>query len=47
MFARTLRINERTLENREQGRARLNAQAAVLSRLVEYYPDTVERLSAI
>jgi len=47
VFARYLRTNERTLENWEQGRARPNAQAAVLIRLVEHYPDTVERLSAI
>lgn len=47
VFARALRINERTLENWEQGRAIPNAQAAVLIRLVEHYPDTVERLSAI
>ncbi len=47
VFARYLRINERTLENWEQGRARPNAQAAVLIRLVEHYPDTVERLAAI
>ena len=47
VFARYLRTNERTLENWEQGRARPNAQAAVLILLVEYYPDTVERLSAI
>lgn len=47
VFARFLRTNERTLENWEQGRARPNAQAALLIRLVEYYPDTVVRLSAI
>jgi putative transcriptional regulator len=47
VFARYLRINERTLENWEQGRAKPNAQAAVLIRLVEHYPDTVERLAAI
>ena len=47
VFARCLRTNERTLENWEQGRANPNAQAAVLIRLVEHYPDTVERLSAI
>lgn len=47
VFARYLRINERTLENWEQGRARPNAQAALLIRLVEHYPDTVERLAAI
>ena len=47
VFARCLRTNERTLENWEQGRAKPNAQAAVLIRLVEHYPDTVELLSAI
>lgn len=47
VFARYLRANIRTLENWEQGRARPNAQAAVLIRLVERYPDTVERLSRI
>ena len=35
----------RTLENWEQGRARPNAQAALLIRLVERYPDTMERLA--
>ncbi len=47
VFARYLRTNERTLENWEQGRARPNAQAATLIRLVERYPDTVERLAMI
>lgn len=47
VFARYLRTNERTLENWEQGRARPNAQAAILIRMVERYPDTVERLSTI
>ena len=47
VFARYLRTNERTLENWEQGRAKPNAQAAILIRMVERYPDTVERLSAI
>lgn len=47
VFARCLRTNERTLENWEQGRASPNAQAAVLIRMVERYPDMVERLSAI
>lgn len=43
----TLRTNLRTLENWEQGRAKPNAQAALLIRLVEKYPDTVECLAAI
>lgn len=47
VFARYLRTNERTLENWEQGRASPNAQAAILIRMVERYPDTVERLAAI
>ena len=47
VFARYLRTNPRTLENWEQGRAKPNAQAALLIRLVEKYPDTVERLAAV
>ena len=47
VFARYLRANERTLENWEQGRAKPNAQAALLIRLVERYPDTVKRLAAV
>lgn len=47
VFARYLRTNPRTLENWEQGRARPNAQAALLIRLVERYPDTVARLAAV
>jgi putative transcriptional regulator len=31
----------------EQGRARPNAQAALLINLVKRYPDTVERLAAL
>jgi DNA-binding transcriptional regulator YiaG len=41
------RAGKRTLENREQGRARPNAQAALLIRLVERFPDTVDRLARI
>ena len=47
VFAVYLRTNVRTLENWEQGRARPNAQAAVLISLVKRYPDTVERLAKI
>lgn len=47
VFARYLRTNPRTLENWEQGRARPNAQAALLIKLVERYPDTDERLAAV
>ncbi|NYT61895.1 transcriptional regulator [Alcaligenaceae bacterium] len=47
VFARYLRTNPRTLENWEQGRAKPNAQAALLIRLVQQYPDTVERLATL
>jgi putative transcriptional regulator len=47
VFAAYLRTNVRTLENWEQGRAKPNAQAALLIRLVERYPDTVQRLAAV
>jgi putative transcriptional regulator len=47
VFARYLRTNVRTLENWEQGRARPNAQAALLMSLVKNYPDTVDRLATI
>jgi putative transcriptional regulator len=47
VFANVLRTNPRTLENWEQGRAKPNAQAAALIRLVEKYPDTVKRLAAV
>jgi putative transcriptional regulator len=47
LFARYLRTNVRTLENWEQGRARPNAQAALLIRMVQRFPDTVRRLSEI
>jgi len=47
LFAVYLRTNVRTLENWEQGRAKPNAQAALLIKLVKRYPDTVKRLAAI
>ncbi|MEW6776919.1 MAG: transcriptional regulator [Bdellovibrionota bacterium] len=47
VFAAYLRTNVRTLENWEQGRARPNAQAALLIKLVRRYPDTVQRLAAV
>ena len=47
LFAAYLRTNVRTLENWEQGRARPNAQAALLINLVKRYPDTVQRLATI
>ena len=47
LFAAYLRTNVRTLENWEQGRAKPNAQAALLINLVKRYPDTVQRLANI
>jgi len=47
LFAAYLRTNVRTLENWEQGRAKPNAQAALLISLVKRFPDTFERLAAI
>lgn len=47
VFARKLRINERTLEKWEQGRARPNPQAAALVLLVRKYPDTLDRLDRL
>jgi putative transcriptional regulator len=47
VFARKLRINGRTLEKWEQGRAKPNPQAAALVLLVRKYPDTLERLEKV
>lgn len=47
VFARYLRTKPRTLENWEQGRAKPNAQAALLIRLVERFPDTMQRLEMV
>ena len=47
VFAMYLRTNTRTLENWEQGRAKPNAQATVLIRLVDRFPETVEHLAAL
>jgi putative transcriptional regulator len=47
VFARKLRINLRTLEKWEQGRAKPNPQAAALVLLVRKYPDTLDRLEQV
>ncbi|HEV1995063.1 MAG TPA: helix-turn-helix domain-containing protein [Candidatus Acidoferrum sp.] len=47
VFARKLRINLRTLEKWEQGRAKPNPQAAALVLLVRRYPDTLQRLEKL
>jgi putative transcriptional regulator len=47
LFANFLRTKSRTLENWEQGRAKPNAQAALLISLVNKFPDLVERLAEV
>lgn len=47
VFAKYLRTNPRTLENWEQGRAKPNAQATTLIRLVQQYPETLAQLAAL
>lgn len=47
VFAHYLRTNPRTLENWEQGRAKPNAQAALLIRMVAQFPDMVQRLAML
>jgi len=47
LFATCIRTNPRTLENWEQGRAKPNAQAALLIGLVRKYPDMVARLAEV
>ena len=47
IFAQLLHINERTLENWEQGRTKPNTQAAVLIKLVNKRPDLIKDLQSI
>ena len=47
VFAHYLRTNARTLENWEQGRAKPNAQASLLIRMVAQSPDMVQHLATI
>jgi putative transcriptional regulator len=47
VLAHRLRVNPRTLENWEQGTAKPNAQAAVLIKLVEQHPETLDYLAAL
>lgn len=47
VFALRLRTKIKTLQNWEQGRARPNAQASLLIKMLERYPDTAQRLEAV
>lgn len=47
VFATRLRTNVGTVRNWEQDRAGVNSQAALLLRLVEKYPDTLDRIAQL
>jgi putative transcriptional regulator len=47
VFAHCLRTNARTFENWEQSRAKPNAQASLLIRMVAQFPDMVQHLATI
>lgn len=47
VFARAIRTNPRTVESWEQGRSKPNPHAALLIKLVEKFPETLEHLRAV
>jgi putative transcriptional regulator len=47
VFAFKIGVNPRTLERWEQGRSKPNEQASALIRLVQKYPDTLQRLESL
>ncbi|MDX3775198.1 helix-turn-helix domain-containing protein [Chromatiaceae bacterium AAb-1] len=47
VFAQRLRLNPETLKNWEQSKSKPNGQAAILIKLVEKYPDMIERLASV
>ena len=47
VFAQKLRLNPETLKNWEQSKSKPNGQAAILIKLVEKYPDMIERLASV
>ncbi len=47
VFARAIRTNPRTVESWEQGRSKPNAHAALLIKLVEKFPETLDHLQAV
>ncbi|BBP74831.1 transcriptional regulator [Pseudomonas gingeri NCPPB 3146 = LMG 5327] len=47
VFAHRIRTSPDTLKNWEQAKSRPNAQAALLIKLVERFPDMIERLRAV
>ena len=47
VFAYSLRVQVRTLENWEQGKAKVPTSAAALILMADAYPDTFERLASL
>ncbi|MBB3119872.1 helix-turn-helix domain-containing protein [Pseudoduganella violacea] len=47
VFARQLRIEARTIANWEQGISRPNAQASILLKLVECYPELLDKIGKL
>lgn len=47
VFARAIRTNPRTVESWEQGRTKPNPHAALLIKLVEKFPETLDHLRAV
>lgn len=47
VFAYRLRTNTKTLQNWEQGRAKPNAQASLLIKMIERFPDMAQRLESV
>ena len=47
VFAMRLRTNTKTLQNWEQGRAKPNAQASLLIKMMGRFPDTAQRLESV
>lgn len=47
VFARAIRTNPRTVESWEQGRSKPNPHAALLIKLVEKFPETLDHLRAV
>ncbi len=47
VFARQLRTEARTIANWEQGVSRPNAQASILLKLVERYPELLDKIGQL
>lgn len=47
VFARKVRVSTTTLQNWERQKSHPNEQAAVLLKLVDKYPDMLERLASV